>query len=153
MRLSEAIRLGAMMKPQGFGEPLSLNGHATCGFGAAVDAIGMPTRDVLEGEYVTNGRAGGFAKRGCKALIIPAEWNPFLEEFHLCPSCSAVSGNGMTRNGLQAITHLNDFHRWTRERIANWVELQELQEEFLIPAQSPESETVSPDRLPLGGRS
>lgn len=39
MKLSEAIRLGAMLKPQAFGK-LS-DGVGTCALGAAEDAVGM----------------------------------------------------------------------------------------------------------------
>ena len=38
LKLSEAIRLGAMMKPQGFGAYFT--GGGSCAIGAALDAIG-----------------------------------------------------------------------------------------------------------------
>lgn len=44
MKLSEAIRLGAALKPQGFGT-LDTNGH-TCAIGAALDAVGQLDRAV-----------------------------------------------------------------------------------------------------------
>ena len=49
MRLSEAIRLGAMLKPQAFAR--FFDGHGTCVFGAAADAVGEldETRGVISG--------------------------------------------------------------------------------------------------------
>lgn len=43
MRLSEAIRLGAMLKPQGFGS--YFRHGATCAMGAAIEAVGGANDD------------------------------------------------------------------------------------------------------------
>ena len=46
MRLSEAIRLGAMMHPQAFYHEYAVDTHgkviSTCALGAAAQAVGMP---------------------------------------------------------------------------------------------------------------
>jgi hypothetical protein len=97
MRLSEAIMLGSTIHPQGFGKfrQVGPSGMATCAWGAAHDAVGN--------HY-------GYDDD-------PENWdwvhNPTRVQ---CPDC------GVTRR-VQAnvIVHLNDDHRWTRERIAEWV--------------------------------
>jgi hypothetical protein len=109
MRLSEAIRLGAMLRPQGFGElwtggPQALNGEIvetpvrSCALGAAYDAIGQGYTDPVR--------------------AVPAEWE-LLIVFTLvrCP----VHQRAKSQVGA-IIGHLNDCHRWTREQIADWVE-------------------------------
>ena len=99
MKLSEAIRLGSMMKPQAF-RAFYING-GSCALGAACDAIGI------------------------NALIMsewPIAWRTFLDDFRLCPECGHETKPGQ----LHTISHLNDSHRWTRERIADYVETVEL---------------------------
>lgn len=102
MRLSEAIRLGAMLKPQVFGalfvevnypapgDVFGLRSFVgTCALGAASDAVGQnPQKQWL---WVTNGLTK-------------------------CPACQDYS-----INPHDTIAHLNDWHRWPREQIADWV--------------------------------
>lgn len=95
MRLSEAIRLGAAMKPQAFGS-LHYNG-GTCAMGAVCDALGI--------DY--------------NCMKLPGEMVDFIESMQKCPAC------GKVQVVYSVITHLNDMHRWTRERIADFVELHE----------------------------
>jgi hypothetical protein len=91
MKLSEAIRLGALLHPQLFGAFNLIEretGHIlrTCAIGAASAAGYDTTR--LGNSSVTQ-----------------------------CPACQL-------RGGVAGIiAHLNDDHRWTRERIADWVEM------------------------------
>jgi hypothetical protein len=98
MRLSEAIRLGSMLRPQGFGHMWS--GGKSCAVGAAYEALGYG-----DGKDV-------FLPRDLYDLLIsriflmPCGCTPYQLRFSL----------------VTAITHLNDAHRWTRERIADWVE-------------------------------
>ena len=93
MKLSEAIRLGAMMKPQAFRALVTDDG--ACALGAALLAVGAASqpysRAVLD--------------RWPWALTVSAN----------CPSC------GCSCPIFGVITHLNDNHRWTREQIARWV--------------------------------
>ena len=102
MKLSEAIRLGAMMKPQGFCELLNDKG-GTCAIGAAGDAFGKISYTAIEKMYP----------------FIIAERQPD------CPMCG-VCGSRIDIEGI--IFHLNDAHRWTREDIADWVETIENQQ-------------------------
>ncbi len=98
MRLSEAIRLGAMLHPQHFGSARLYDVDAdmaiigTCAIGAAEEA--------------------GYS------FWVPDET---LNANARCPQCDCWSRD--TTRAL--IPHLNDDHRWTREAIADWVELQE----------------------------
>lgn len=94
MKLSEAIRLGAMLKPQGFG--LGAGGakaQATCALGAAYEAAHV---------------IGSWP-----ALVLAFPQLTHIEKL-ACPVC------GDTQDGL--IAHINDDHLWTREAIADWIE-------------------------------
>jgi hypothetical protein len=97
MRFSEAIRLGALLNPQGFGQLMD-NGK-TCALGAAFAAIGQ----IKEIQY-------GF-------LNWPEEWKWINIKSIQCPNCG-------DRNKVLWIIaiHLNDRHKWTRESIADWIE-------------------------------
>ena len=88
MKLSEAIKLGAMLKPQGFEGTGHPNGTTTCALGAALNAI---------------------SSNGCVYGI----W-PWVNKIKLCPVCEKEPPYAV-------IPHLNNIHRWTRERIADWV--------------------------------
>lgn len=110
MRLSEAIRLGAMDHPQAFGVLVTADG-ARCALGSALLAVGIP---VIDSVFV---HAKAFAQ--WPILGKHGQQCPVCEWFYLC-------------NVAGAIAHLNDCHRWTREQIADWVETIEC-------AQEPES--------------
>jgi hypothetical protein len=97
MTLSEAIRLGSMMKPQTFG--IFYDGIGTCANGAARDACGaLESFASLETYFPI---AASIAKQ--------------------CPICGERSDSCADNLG-GLIAHINDDHRWTRERIADWVE-------------------------------
>ena len=93
MKLSEAIRLGSMIRPQGFYS--LMQGGKSCALGAAIEAT------LEAGES--------------KSSTVYKIW-PWVYTSQYCPVCI------MYLSSTQAITHLNDIHRWTRERIADWVE-------------------------------
>lgn len=91
MRLSDAIRLGALLAPQIRDHHFQRNGAgeiiASCAIGAATHA--------------------GYCF---------AAHRPFLDATRrTCPRC------GVSGTVLSTIAHLNDWHRWTREAIADWV--------------------------------
>jgi hypothetical protein len=103
MRLSEAIRLGSMLKPQGFYElwvPSMHTPQSSCALGAAYDAFGY--------------RPGVWPK----TIELPMDVERLLYERGVCPACGEH-----TSVVNRIITHLNDNHRWSREQIANWVEM------------------------------
>lgn len=118
LKLSQAIRLGAMLKPQGVGMWKTSDGK-TCALGAAADALSI--------------------------LNTPNSWTKLREIYPIlgnplptagsgpkidCPAC----GNIQLCVG-SAIAHLNDDrrHLWTREQIADWVESLEKQSEIASP--------------------
>lgn len=95
MRLSEAIRLGATMRPQAFGVAM-FNGRS-CAMGAASEALGITIEDFLDW---------------------PADIRATFRLLRKCPVCQI-------EESMCAVAHVNDVHRWTREQIADWVELHE----------------------------
>lgn len=120
MKLSEAIRLGAMLKPQGFGACL-WDGR-TCAMGAAYDAIGGLG-------VIDDGKGWG------KALAVWPSLRIFLgRECHLCSDESPMPSEA------NVIAHMNDAHGWTREQIATWV--QELEAQHEAKAEQPAAVTV-----------
>jgi hypothetical protein len=94
MNLSEAIQLGTMMTSQAF--RAVFRGDGACAWGAALLAVGA-----------TPGRAVRSA-----AL---SRWPWAFAVSVNCPSC------GRSRLVCEVIAHLNDDHRWTREKIGAWV--------------------------------
>lgn len=106
MRLSQAIRLGSMLRPQLFGH--YGNEIGTCALGAALDAVGALDPNTLQ---------------------IPKEHFPVLDLDVVdgCPACGHMSK--FTRTTVQSvIVHMNDGHKFTREFIADWVETVEFLE-------------------------
>lgn len=103
MRLSEAIRLGAMMRPnQAFYNLYDVDDEATCALGAAAEALGILDTEAIGGGYTAKA---------------PVEWKAFVLQTVQCPECH------YSIDKVDAcIVHLNNEHRWSRERIADWVE-------------------------------
>jgi hypothetical protein len=128
MKLSEAIRLGAMMKPQGR-EMLGRSG-STCAIGAALDAVGK-----LAGkELCIDGGA--------------AELWPILDEFVPTPESAAAAKRKLSIRApaqsycvMSLVFFMNDEMYLTREEIADWVEGIERSLEPQSPAAG-EPETV-----------
>ena len=109
MNLSEAIRLGAMLSSQGF-RP----GHPTrrCVLEAALEAVRGPGKcyDCL----------------GCVDYVAIRTFWPLVNQRATCPvHCGQSQGGYWDLSSI--LWHLNDVHRWTRERIADWVATVEAQ--------------------------
>lgn len=104
MKLSEAIKLGAMLKPQNHGGQMIRDGH-TCALAAALDAIGKLRLRETQADY--------------DALY--SEF-PILKKTATCPVRDWCVFDASTSDLLSQIYHLNDGHKWTREAIADWVE-------------------------------
>ena len=110
MKLHEAIRLGAMVKPQGRGAFYTPNG--TCAAGAALDAIGR-----LDTTACAPNAATSVAQ-----IFLLRECFPILANLpNFCPACERPFSGGWGFAEMQ-LAHLNDIHRWTREQIADWVQ-------------------------------
>lgn len=105
--LSQAILLGATLAPQAFGMLVDDDGH-TCANGAAFEAAGLMTVDRTRRPVV-------FTFTDFWFLTAVRLW-PVLNHKAACPACpnriDQVSG---------LIVHLNNDHRWTRPRIADFV--------------------------------
>lgn len=141
MKMSEAMRLGAMMAPQAYGDLeatsvteirdrrwyhrlLGLKGRVvgrrgttgTCALGAAF-AAGNCRR-------VITGSPGGYAFRGempktgvlRETIVVPSDWSDLLFSEYPCPQCGRLDVLG------RILPHLNDDHRWTREASADFVD-------------------------------
>ncbi len=93
LKLSEAMRLGAMLKPQGF---WALRPKETA---CALDAVRLAV--------------------GREPLL--ADLWPILDGPATCPVCGEDPHYALSLAQVIA-THLNDTHRWTREQIADWIE-------------------------------
>lgn len=100
MTLSEAIRLGAMMKPQAFN---SGSDGGSCALRAAHDALGLSSVMTVSGYAVIN-------------YSELAHRYPMLHTVSVCPHC------GFDDTTVSLVWHLNDQHHWTRERIADWID-------------------------------
>lgn len=98
MRLSEAIRLGAMLGPQLFGKLFDANG-GSCAVGAAMKAVGR--RYVCSDDFP-------ILNKQCNYYPVPI---PREERY----------GDDV----WSVIVWLNNEARWSRERIAEWVEGEE----------------------------
>lgn len=102
-RLSEDLRLGALMKGQAFGEYELANGK-TCAVAAICDARGT-------------------LSQWDDAPIRRVEMElDLLAPRVQCPKCQM----GNTVGGM--VIHLNDFHRMRREEIADWLATVEQQQ-------------------------
>jgi hypothetical protein len=102
MPFSEALRIGAMNRPQGSCRFLTDAGR-TCAIGAALDAVGA---------FDHNARPSSLE------LTHKAEqlW-PYLVSHTRGPLDDA----GAPRRLIDIIMRLNDHNFWTREQIAEWV--------------------------------
>lgn len=105
MKLSEAIRLGSLLKPQGFGDLLDHKGRS-CAFGAALEASGYR---ISADRYADN-------------PSVHSVWS-WLKNDCRCPEQSLQGCSEIyIKNMATVIAHLNDHHLWTREQISAWVE-------------------------------
>lgn len=95
MKLSEAIRLGAMLRPQAFYGLFA--GGGSCANGAALEAFGCKPTSEDPWEYM------------------PSDLIEFSDSIARHP----VTGYSDAINTV--IVGLNNDWRWTRESIANWV--------------------------------
>lgn len=106
MRLSEAIRLGSLIRPQCRGYLFKDGG--SCAWGAAEEAVGTSYNENLGANY---GPVHGAFR---------SEWNWTTKAKATCPGCGEIRDVDWILS-----LHLNDRHYWTREQIADWVETQE----------------------------
>jgi hypothetical protein len=136
MKLSEAMRLGAMMTTQAFGQIETEDG--TCALGAAIQAAGCKSCRVTNLSQGLRTRPISPDAVAMELISIPNEWYALLKHDTACPACGLVQATSIQ------IPHLNDDHRWTRERIADWLEpFEEIGEEpclTIVPSLEPVSQ-------------
>ena len=130
LKLSEAVRLGAMLGPQArfslsrqrrkyifFGPVV----NESCALGAAFAASGARTVWHVyqsDGEHDTSFRGGRRKhKAGESYLVTEHPWTELMWVLVSCPACSKVVNAPL----FKVIPHLNDKHRMTREQIADWI--------------------------------
>ena len=106
MRISEAMRRGAAMRPQcNF---ILFDGVGSCAIGAAMEGAGIE-QNVMVNEL-------------CTAY---PEWNPILNALVPYPLGREDISDPCCLQVAQAkiiVMYLNDEHKWTREDIADWLE-------------------------------
>lgn len=137
MKLSEAIRAGAKIRPQGFGDVyverakprrwwqrlFGMEAEAektTCALGAAFEAAGCEIVQMPQSSYTHPVRGENDPNETTVPVMqTPPEWNSVLLVWFDCPQCD------MNVVGHRLIPHINDDHKWTRKEIALWVERQE----------------------------
>lgn len=146
MRLSEAIRAGAKIRPQAYGD-LYVERHkltwrclfgkcvkvrTSCALGAAFEVGDCGQREEVATK--TNRGFRGVVQEGQKFVVIetPTEWTAVLYTAADCPQCER-------QEPLKTlIPHLNDDHKWTREEIAVFVErVETAREPSQIPTAQP----------------
>jgi hypothetical protein len=107
VRLSEALLMLGMTKPQGFGNEGLISVDTPCAIGGALQIIGRQPEDLMP------------------AYRIFREAWPWTEKMTVCPVCQ----HERTDQIKSIIWHLNDLHEWTRAQIAEWVASIEPREE------------------------
>jgi hypothetical protein len=115
MKLSHAVMMNGMTKPQGFGQESLTSVDAPCAIGGALQAVGA------EQSYVQ--------------LIKKWPWTTLQND--CCPVCTVKAPSG------SIIWHLNDTHAWTRAQIAAWIANVEPQEDCEAAPQVEENTVVA----------
>lgn len=113
---SDAIRLGATLRPQAFDwyvMGMSDGRKASCALGAAAEAITGVLYGLAEDEIRLTG----------DPVWVLSNTYPYTVRKRL--ACPASSCEHFCDDLLRAASHLNDTHHWTRERIADFVETEE----------------------------
>jgi hypothetical protein len=102
MNFSEAIRLGSMATEQGYGGLSVISRTAPCAIGAALLAVGVKCKEPINAYSQIRVQFPLAAHRVC---------GPKGTRFECVPNEVASH-----------VIALNDFERWPREQIADWVD-------------------------------
>lgn len=152
MKLSEAMRRGAKLRAQaerGWMDVGPEGDHRSCALIGAAEAAGMLKCDdsgwgmgengVASG-IVTDTRGGGVSLK--TSIKVPDDWKLVCERMELSPcKCESHPGQAAVQ---EIVMVLNDFHRWSREAIAEWVEVVENKMEAEKPTPAVEVKTGEP---------
>jgi len=116
MKFTDALELGATLKPQYFGGDLhSPDGKEVCALMSAIEGAGIEAIALEADAIVSDGRGRYQARAGEKSYPVPAEWQILLARFVSCPACEEFA------TAAEVIAHLNDAHKWDRAQIAAWI--------------------------------
>ena len=112
-KLSQAIRLGATFRPQCYGH--MFHDGSSCALGAAAEAVGAKPDD------------GGSSVQDEADEPFDSPWSMLRVRFSeqldaRATDNEAISGVGSSVGVQRMIVFLNDSARWTRERIAQYLE-------------------------------
>jgi len=123
MKLSEAILMNGMTKPQGFGAASFSSASAPCALGGALQSVNR--------QCARNDINYPITENICNFQTIKDLWL-WTEREITCPvlECSDWTCNVPVS---QIIWHLNDQHLWTRAQIAEWVASIEPKELEIVP--------------------
>jgi len=120
---SEAIRVGAKLRPRQCFNALSKDSqNATCAQGAGLEAIVGDGFERIDRDDL-------------RELLETQGWFEYLSQPPSVSPCGCVFdadtlanefGSPIYKSCLwMAVVHLNNIHRWTRERIADWLYAEE----------------------------
>jgi hypothetical protein len=118
MKPSEALRLGAMVSQQAFGT--IGNTEWSCALGAI--AIGYNWNGNPDPKTIFDPDHPGY---DAYRLVLPDTRKHREKIQGNWPTACPVHGC-LTADGHAMLPHLNDDHRWSRNRIADWLETQGL---------------------------
>jgi hypothetical protein len=122
-RLSEAIRAGAELRPQAFGDYVAIDDRhqtCTCALGAAYEAVTGIVPDTCD---VYDEQPSGNAP----STVLTRTFN--LRDVRLVTPLEARIIPDIEKEPIEVyrvVAQLNDRARWSREQIADWLEAQGL---------------------------
>lgn len=125
MKLSEAIREGAKLRPQlrrpnegdyGFSANREIS---SCAMGAAFEAAGLVKVFDAGNDWPDQETAKDVNVFHIWPVLYRQLEDEELVKLGLRWCCAVIRFDPMLS---EVITHLNDYHGWTREQIADWVE-------------------------------
>lgn len=112
MKYSEAILMGSNLTEQAFGYWIGTDGKA-CANGAAMQAAGFTIKDMKNNVEIIRMIKDRFPEADAKLLIDSCPGVPEQAIYR----CQSYRRHSL----LSLVIHLNDFHQWTRPRIAYWI--------------------------------
>ncbi len=125
MKLSEAILKGSEKNKQCFDGHFGLEDDGkitTCALSAGAVAEGIIDDQGKFDKTNPNVKLGWDSRTGGMSyqMDMPADWSSVTDELHKSPCGCEFSKS--KQSGTDIIWHLNDYHHWTREAVALWVE-------------------------------
>jgi hypothetical protein len=115
LTFSQAMRLGATLGEQIFGQEIGPDG-SSCAFGGAILAAGIPLTPLTDPSKSSGIRRASNPSLPVSVVVLPDEWLKVVHGPAKCPEC------GHSGSVIEIVAHLNDAHRCSRERIADFVQ-------------------------------